>query len=163
MIIPAAELCRTTFCDAANCPEDASIFGLCERHDRQRRRGIAVRMHLIPEALPDLLRCSHCHEHKPDDDFTKSCTTAPHRRGRGAECKQCASARRRIRYRDPEQRERDKAMQKIYRANMTPEQKARRARRDHERKVAKRAQLDAIRQAQVEREVQTQAAPEGTP
>ena len=150
MRISAQDLCTTRTCEAADCPDDADLWGLCTRHARQQARGEHVRMHVVPDALPDMLRCSSCNVWQPDAAFPMKNRTHRDgrldRRGRHYECRACASKRRSDRVYTPEQRaiaaERDKAR----RANWTPEQRERSARMDRERRARKRAELETLRQ-----------------
>lgn len=141
MIFNAQDLCHTRLCHAQNCGDDAmSGWVLCERHERQHRRGYTITLHEEPARLQDTLRCSGCGDYKIDEDFARA-RDNPHRRMRHQECKACSAQRRLIRTRN---RKRIR----------TPEQKARNAALTKIRRDRLKAELDNVRATLKEPEVE---------
>lgn len=94
MIVNASDLTRTRFCRAQNCGEDAEPYSLfCTPHHRRHRAGINIPLHVQPPPLPPSLKCSKCHQWKPDDAFNNRATNdagaSTDRRGRRSECRDC--------------------------------------------------------------------------
>lgn len=103
MITNAQHLGVTNTCEAADCPYDADTWGLCSRHARQQARGQHVRMHVVPDPLPNTLRCNQCNQWKTEDEFPmikpgKRCGgRKADRRGRYCNCLICEAKLRRER------------------------------------------------------------------
>jgi hypothetical protein len=95
MIINAQRLGVTNTCEAMDCPYDADTWGLCSRHAKQQARGEHVRMHVIPDNIPDTLVCSACGKRKIDDDFARNGHASHRRRYRHSECRACCKSRNR--------------------------------------------------------------------
>lgn len=129
MIISAHELTKTLICAAERCEHDAepnsTLCYRCQRLD-------TVKIHVTPQRLGDLLRCSACEEHKPDEAFSRSKQNT-WRRHRHQECKDCSAKRRLVRAADP----RVGPLKRV----RTPEQKARKALTEKARRERMKAQL----------------------
>lgn len=97
MIINANDIGKTTTCEAANCPEDASLWGLCARHAKQRDAGVHVQIHTNPEPGQNVLWCPNCKKDLPDEAFTQKTSVGgrpTNRRNRHWICRACDNRRR---------------------------------------------------------------------
>jgi hypothetical protein len=130
----AHDLCRTRLCQASGCEgEAASGWALCDRCSRRQLRGYPIVLHLVEQpAAPDpatMLLCGSCSTWKLDEAFSRVAAHA-YRRRRHHECKACAAARR-----------------VVYRANRSPEVRAREVERDKKRHARAYARKRAAREA----------------
>lgn len=125
MIVSGHDLCRTRFCRAERCENDAENNSLlCASCIHKSRTGRRVVIHTPPEPLEPTLRCNTCKTWKPDAAyplFDPSTRRAggrnPDRRGRYCVCLECEAKRRaKSRANDPE-----------YNAKQTARRKAKRA------------------------------------
>lgn len=98
-VFNAQDICRTRLCAAASCESDAATgSALCDRCDKRRRAGATVPLHTTPPPKEPELHCCGCKKWLPDKHFAlrgaNETGSAPHRRGRRAECKPCEATRK---------------------------------------------------------------------
>ncbi len=86
MIHSAHDICTTRICQAAQCERDAMLgWSLCERHDRQHKRGIKVALHDPPPQLERTLPCHDCKRWKTEREFPILTHDQENARGRKAD------------------------------------------------------------------------------